>query len=93
MEMTQRDLGRLSDDEIRSLGLALEEGAGDRCGGIPDFWRHVASTLRRGLTDRCRAVAVAELYLLNDEEAAGSLVEPGTEPVGDAQEQLRRGAP
>ncbi len=93
MIIDQADVARLSDDDVRRLVLTLEDGAGGRPGGVPAFWRHLARTLRRTLLDRQRLLAVMELGLLNDEEAEGSLVGPGDDPVADALEELRRGLP
>ncbi len=92
MRLDQFDVARLTDDEIRSLVLALEDRAGDRPGGLPDYWRTEAAALRRVLADRRRMFAVAVLDVEED-EAEGSLVEPGTDPVADAQAQLRQGPP
>lgn len=85
MFISQADIARLPDDAIRRMVVRLRE---DCEPGAPVDARHfptrLAAALVRALNERGRLLALAELDLLNDEEAEGSLVEPGTDPIADA---------
>ena len=88
MVIHQHDIADLSDDEIRRIVVRLRE----QSGGVPPSARRVtdrlAAALVRALNDRRRLLAVAELGLLNDDEAEGALVGAGEDPVTDALAEL-----
>jgi hypothetical protein len=92
MIITQQDIARLSDDTIRRMVLELMDGrsAADP-GAVRCFSVRFAAALVRALKERHRLETVADLDLLED-EAEGSLVEPGTDPVAAAAAELRRDA-
>ena len=92
MNLDQSSVRMLTDDQIRSLVLALEDGAATASAGLAAFYRPLARSLRRVLADRLRALAVAELEMAEDDDE-GAIVEPGTDAVGDALAALRRDEP
>jgi hypothetical protein len=92
VRLAQFDVARLTDDGIRSLVLALDEGSAKDPGAVAAFFGILAGALRRVLADRRRMFAVAALDA-DEDEAEGNLVEPGTDPVADALAELRRGFP
>jgi hypothetical protein len=93
--ISQQDIARLSDDTIRRMVIDLIAGrsAADS-GAARSFSMRMAAALARALKERHRLLIVVELELLiADDEAEGSLVEPGTDPVAEAVAELRRDAP
>ena len=92
MRVGQCDVSKLADDQIRSLVLALEDGAATASVGLAAFYRTLGWSLRRVLADRLRMIAVAELDWLNADDE-GETVEPDDDPVGDAIASLRRNEP
>jgi hypothetical protein len=93
VKLSQFDLAHVSDVAIMREVIALRAAAG----GEPPSARRATDrrslALVRALNERRRLLAVLELDLINDEDAEGSLVEPGTNPVTDALEELRRRLP
>ena len=93
MNITQLDIARLSDNDVRRLVVAVMtavEGV-DRSGRASggDFWRRFARALVRARRERHLAWLSAEAELVNA-GGVGGLVGPGDDPVGDAWEELRR---
>jgi hypothetical protein len=94
IKIDQHEVAGLSDDQLRSLVAALEEGAAKGPGGLPKFYGALAGALCRLVADRLRALAVLELDAVNDEYATeGELVGPEDDPVADALAALRSGLP
>ncbi len=90
MHISQADIARLPDDAIRRMVVRLREGCEPGAVDPQHFPTRLAASLVRALNERRRLLALVELDLLNDPEAEGSLVEPGTDPVATAVEKLRR---
>jgi hypothetical protein len=84
----QHDIAGLSDDEIRAMVVRLRDAAGGQPPSARRFTDRLAAALVRALNERRRLLAVAELELLNDDEAEGGLVGAGEDPVADALAEL-----
>ncbi len=91
MDIAQHEIADLADDEIRRIVLRLRDQSGGEPPSARRFTDRLALALVRTLNDRRRLLAVAELDLLNDDEAEGGLVEPGEDPVTDALAELGAG--
>jgi hypothetical protein len=92
----QADIAHLTDDQVKLMVLAIVDTVGELDGpgpspGPADFWRRLAVGLVRAR--RLRVAAFHELTLdaLND-DGPGALVEPGSDPVVEALDTLRRHA-
>ncbi len=101
MRIEQADIAHLRDDEVRRLVLELvdsvseldaAEHGGSRAAALPDFWRRFAVAVVRVLRERRGMFAATEFLHDNDLDAEGALVEPGSDPVADALDDLRRAA-
>ncbi len=87
MFISQHDIARMSDDALRRFILSLWEGCDAEERAARGFTARLAAAMHKALKERQRLMAVAELELLNDDEAEGCLVEPGFDPL----EEWRRG--
>lgn len=91
MLISQFDLAALTDNEIRRIVVRLRDAAGGEPPSAASFTDRLAAALVRALAERRRLLAVAELGLINDDEAEGALVATGTDPVVEAMDELRQG--
>lgn len=95
MNITQADLAHLTDTDAKALVVALNDVSDRYPGPLGDFWRRVSVALVRAIRERATLLAVAECDLVNAEVEEGGIVEPGSDPVADAldelREQIRRG--
>jgi hypothetical protein len=91
MKIDQHDIAGLSDDGIRRLVIGLRDLADGQPPSSRRYTDRHAAALVRALNDRRRLLAVAELDLLNDDEAEGALVGAGEDPVTEALAQLGAG--
>lgn len=89
MIIDQTDIANLPDDSIRRMVLCLTDESLPET-PITDFWRRLVVALVRVFRERRCLVADLEYDLLND-DGPGALVEPGTDPVVEALEEMRAG--
>ncbi|RBY92951.1 hypothetical protein [Blastococcus sp. TF02A-30] len=75
MLITQLDLAGLSDDQVRRMVVALRDSAEGAPVSARRYTDRHAAALVRALNNRHRALAVAELDLLEDEESEGELID------------------
>jgi hypothetical protein len=88
--VSQFDLAGTSDDDVRRMVLGLREVAGGEPPSARRFTDRLALALVCALKERRRLLAIAELDVLEDDGAEGAPVPPGSDPVGEAMDQLRR---
>lgn len=89
MKVDLADIAHLSDDDVRRMVLALTDMTREGSSGLDDFYRRLTVALIRALRARCRAFEVLACDAMND-DGPGELVEPGSDPVSDALDELRR---
>ena len=91
MHITQTDIAHLSDVQAKRLVIGLHAAACTSEGGpAAVLVRQVAQALTRAIRERRQLALLLELDAMNADDDGG-LVEPGSDPVGEARAQLRRG--
>lgn len=87
MYVSQHDIANLDDVTVKKLVLAANDQAEDP--QLGRLWRAFSHALIRANKERRRLLLIAEAEYMND-DGAGCLVEPGTDPVAEARAELRR---
>lgn len=88
MQITQSDIAHLTDNQVKALAVGMHDVGARQGGPLAEFWHAFALTLVAAMRERTRLVLLAEAELMDDDEE-GELVEPGSDPVGDALAELR----
>ena len=88
MLISQADVARLTDEQVKIMALELNDVAANTPGAMGEFCANLAGALVRVVRERRVALAVVEMDVING-DGEGALVEPGDDPVADAISELR----
>lgn len=91
--LTQLDVSGLSENDLRLTVIALARAADDLPPAARTLVRRLAGEVGRVRRGRHQVLGELELDFLNDPDAEGALVEPGSDPIGDALRELRGETP
>ena len=82
MRISQHDIAQLSEVQVCRMVIDAKELA-DAGGPGAAFYLRMAAALVRARKERVRLFALAELEVLDD-DTEGAIVEPGSDPIGEA---------
>lgn len=90
--VTQRDIARLSDNDIKRMILGVVEQVDGVTGPYPapgaaSFWQVFVVAMFKAMRERTMAFAVMATDAIN-EDGPGAVVGPGDDPVADTLEEL-----